>query len=357
MIDTEKLINDAIEKQIFPGAVIAVSLKGKIALHKAFGQADIFAKQAMTAETFFDLASLTKPLATAPAIMALEHAQKLELDQPIVELLPGLDGSGKEKITVRQLLDHTSGLPDWRPWFLELMKVPGEQRNARLQELLIAEPLDAKPGKQTVYSDLGFMLLALLIEEQSGQRLDRYVNAEVYGPLNIEDLFYLDRWSVAPPVERFAATQLCPWRNRLLKGQVDDDNTWAMGGIGGQAGLFGTAVEVCALMEALLLANGGTDLSGPFSSETICRYFERSSDGRALGFDVPTRPGSSSGQYFSDSSVGHLGFTGTSFWADPERGLVVVLLTNRVHPFRFNEGIRSFRPKLHDMVIKELGLA
>jgi len=356
MKDTENLINSAIDSAIFPGAVIAVSLKGKIALHKAFGQADIFAGQAMTTNTFFDLASLTKPLATAPAIMALEHAQKLELDQPIIELLPALDGSGKEKITVRQLLTHTSGFPDWRPWFIELMKVPGEQRNARLQELLIAEPLDAKPGKQTVYSDLGFMLLAWLIEEQSGQRLDRYVNAEVYGPLNIEDLFYLDRWSVAPPVERFAATQLCPWRNRLLKGQVDDDNTWAMGGVGGQAGLFGTAVEVCALMEAFLLANGGTDLSGPFSSETICRYFERSGDGRALGFDVPTRPGSSSGQYFSDSSVGHLGFTGTSFWADPERGLVVVLLTNRVHPYRFNEGIRPFRPKLHDMVIQELGL-
>jgi CubicO group peptidase (beta-lactamase class C family) len=201
------------------------------------------------------------------------------------------------------------------------------------------------------------MLLAWVVEELSQQRLDRYVNAEVYDPLNVEDLFYLDRWSVAPPVERFAATQLCPWRNRLLKGQVDDDNTWAMGGIGGQAGLFGTAVEVCALMEALLLASSGTDLSGPFTSKTICRYFERNGDGRALGFDVPTRPGSSSGQYFSDSSVGHLGFTGTSFWADPERGLVVVLLTNRVHPYRFNDGIRSFRPKLHDTVVQELGLA
>jgi len=345
MIETEKLIKDAIEERIFHGAVIAVSLKGKIALHKAFGMADIFAGQRMTTETFFDLASLTKPLATAPAIMALEHARKLELDQPIAELLPALIGSGKEKITVRHLLNHTSGLPDWRPWFIELMKFPGEQRSEKLRELLIAGPLDANPGSQTVYSDLGFMLLAWLVEELSQQRLDRYVNAEVYDPLNIEDLFYLDRWSVAPPVERFAATQLCPWRNRLLKGQVDDDNTWAMGGVGGQAGLFGTAVEVCAMMEALLLANGGTDLSGPFTSETICRYFEREGDGRALGFDVPFRPGSSSGQYFSDSSVGHLGFTGTSFWADPERGLVVVLLTNRVHPFRFNEGIRSFRPK------------
>jgi len=357
MIETEKLISTAIDDGVFPGAVVAISLKGKIALHKAFGQADIFAAQPMTTDTFFDLASLTKPLATAPAIMALEHEGKLNLDQSIVELLPVLDGSGKEKITVRQLLNHTSGLPDWRPWFIELMKVPGEQRNARLQELLIAETLDANPGKQTVYSDLGFMFLAWLVEELSKQRLDRYVNAAVYDPLHIEDLFYLDRWSVAPPLGRFAATQLCPWRNRLLKGQVDDDNTWAMGGIGGQAGLFGTAVEVCALMEALLLANGGTDLSGPFTSDTISRYFERNGDGRALGFDVPTRPGSSSGQYFSDSSVGHLGFTGTSFWADPERGLVVVLLTNRVHPFRFNEGIRSFRPKLHDMVVQELGLA
>jgi len=179
----------------------------------------------------------------------------------------------------------------------------------------------------------------------------------VYDALHIEDLFFIDRWSVAVPADQFAATQLCPWRHCLLKGQVDDDNVWAAGGIGGQAGLFGTAIEVCALADALLLAAGGTDLAGLVSSRTVNRFFARQGDGRALGFDVPTRPGSSSGRYFSDSSVGHLGFTGTSFWADPEHSLAVVLLTNRVHPYRFREGIRAFRPVLHDTVVRELGLA
>lgn len=357
MRDTEKLISDAISERIFPGAVIAVTLNHKIVLHKAFGRADIFADAPMTTETFFDLASLTKPLATTLAVMRLEQEGQLGLDQPIVEMLPALEGSGKEKITVRHLLTHTSGLPDWRPWFLRLMRVPAVQRSARLHDLLIAEPLEAAPGSRTVYSDLGFMLLAWLVEARSQKRLDRFVNAGVYDPLHIEDLFYLDRWSVAVPSEQFAATQLCPWRHRLLKGQVDDDNTWAMGGVGGQAGLFGTASEVSALVEALLLAIEGTDLPGLFTSGTVRRYMERRSDGRALGFDVPTRPGSSSGQYFSDSSVGHLGFTGTSFWADPERALVVVLLTNRVHPFRFATGILPFRPLLHDTVVQELGLA
>ena len=357
MIETEKLILDAIEKRIFPGAVLAVSMKGKILFHKAFGQADIFAGTPMTTETFFDLASLTKPLATTLAVMRLVEEGRVGLDQPVVELLPALDGSGKEKISVRHLLSHTAGLPDWRPWFMPLMRQPGDRRGELMRALLIAEPLETAPGTRTVYSDLGFMLLAWLIENVCGQRLDRFVNAGVYDHLHIEDLFYIDRWSVAVPADQFAATQLCPWRRRLLKGQVDDDNVWAAGGVGGQAGLFGTAIEVSALVDALLLAAAGTDLPGLFTARTVNRFFKRQGDGRALGFDVPSRPGSSSGQFLSDSSVGHLGFTGTSFWADPERSLAVVLLTNRVHPFRYNNGIKSFRPRLHDRIVQELGLA
>ena len=356
MRDTEKLIQAAIRSSTFPGAVLVVSLKGKVVYHKAFGQADIFAGTAMTTQTFFDLASLTKSLATTLAVMRLVQAGRLGLDQPIVEILPVLDGSGKQKITTRHLLEHTSGLPAWRPWFIRLRHYPPAERSEKLRRLLIAEPLQAQPGKITVYSDLGFMLLSWIIEEISAQRLDHFVNAEVYDPLGIEDIFYLDRWSVSVPADQFAATQLCPWRQRLLKGQVDDDNTWAMGGIGGQAGLFGTAIEVGVLAETLRLTAAGVAISDLFTTRTVSRFFERQSSGRALGFDVPTRPDSSTGQFFADNSVGHLGHTGTSFWIDRDKALVVVLLTNRVHPFRFSTGILSFRPRLHDAIVRELGL-
>lgn len=356
MRDTEKLIQEAIKSSIFPGAVLVVSLKGRVVFHKAFGLADIFAGTAVTTRTLFDLASLTKPLATTLAVMRLVQEGRFGLDQPLVEILPALDGSGKQKITTRHLLAHTSGMPHWRPWFVRLRHCPPAKRREELRRLLVAEPLQAQPGKITVYSDLGFMLLAWMIEEISTQRLDRFVNAEVYDPLGIEDIFYLDRWSVSVPADQFAATQLCPWRRCLLKGQVDDDNTWAMGGIGGQAGLFGTAIEVGVLAETLRLTAAGVATSDLFTTRTVNRFFERQSSGRALGFDVPTRPDSSTGQFFADSSVGHLGHTGTSFWIDRDKALVVVLLTNRVHPFRFSTGILPFRSRLHDVIIRELGL-
>ncbi|MCP3871294.1 MAG: beta-lactamase family protein, partial [Gammaproteobacteria bacterium] len=291
------------------------------------------------------------------AVMRLVQEGRLGLDQSIVEILPALDGAGKRKITVRQLLTHTSGLPSWHPWFIPLRCLPHSRRKEALHRLLINEPLEAEPGEITAYSDLGFMLLAWIIEEISGQRLDRYVNEAVYDPMFIEDLFYIDRWSVSVPTDEFAATQLCPWRQRLLKGHVDDDNTWVMGGVGGQAGLFGTAIEVGVLAETLRLIAAGSETAGPFTSRTVNQFFERQASGRALGFDVPTHPDSSTGQFFADSSVGHLGHTGTSFWIDPEKALVVILLTNRVHPFRFSTGILPFRPRLHDTVVQELGLA
>jgi CubicO group peptidase (beta-lactamase class C family) len=355
MQDTEKLILDAIASNIFPGAVLSVSLKGEVVFHEAYGMADIFSGTQMTTQTIFDLASLTKPLATTLALMLLVQEDRIGLDQPIVEILSGLAAGKKRKITVRQLLCHTSGMPDWRPWFIPLLRRPSTERKKLLQQLLTAEPLYSEPGSKTLYSDLGFMLLEWIIEEVGGDRLDRFVQQAVYKPLGIADLFYCDLQKAGEG--EFAATQLCPWRGRLLKGQVDDDNTWAMGGISGQAGLFGTASAVSTLLNRLLMTGGNSGCFDLFAPRIVTRFFQRQAlDGRALGFDTPARPGSSSGQFFAASSVGHLGFTGTSFWADPERSLVVVLLTNRVHPFRFAGGIKTFRPILHDTAVQELGL-
>ncbi len=358
MQDTETLIQKAILAKIFPGAVLAVSLKGKAICHTAFGMADIFSGTQMQTHTFCDLASLTKPLATTLCLMRLVQDGKLALDQPLAEILPVLTDSGKAKITLRQLLNHTAGLPDWCPWYIQLMKRPLADRKAFLQRLLTAEPLLCPPGKKTLYSDLGFMLLEWVIETTSNFSLDRLVKETIYLPLGITDLFFVDRQNEAPAAAQFAATQLCPWRGRLLKGQVDDDNTWAMGGTSGQAGLFGTAQAVSTLLNTLLATLAGDGRPDVLPASVIRQFMlKQTPRGRALGFDVPTRPGSSSGRFFSDSSVGHLGFTGTSFWADPERSLVVVLLTNRVHPFRFAGGIRTFRAVLHDQVVQELGLA
>lgn len=368
MQDTENLIKEAIASNIFPGAVLSVSLKREVVFHEAYGMADIFSGSKMTVKTFFDLASLTKPLATTLALMLLVQEGRIGLDQPIVEMLPDLETEDKRKITIRHLLCHTSGMPDWRPWFFPLQRRPYAERKELLHRLLTAEPLCSESGSKTIYSDLGFMLLEWIIEEVSGDRLDRFVQQAVYKPLGITDLFYIalrgekqsDRRHLKFEMTsiEFAATQLCPWRGRLLKGQVDDDNAWAMGGISGQAGLFGTASAVSTLLNRLMVTGGNGGRSDLFVPRIVTRFLQRQApDGRALGFDTPTRPGSSSGRFFADSSVGHLGFTGTSFWADPERSLVVVLLTNRVHPFRFAGGIKTFRSVLHDTVVHELGLA
>ena len=194
MQDTKKLILDAIASNIFPGAVLSVSLKGEVVFHEAYGMADIFSGSKMTVKTFFDLASLTKPLATTLALMLLMQEGRISLDQPIIEILPGFEGSGKRKITIRHLLCHTSGMPDWRPWFFRLRRRPSAERKELLHRLLTAELLCSEPGSKTIYSDLGFMLLEWIIEEVSGDRLDRFVQQAVYKPLGITDLFYIDLW-------------------------------------------------------------------------------------------------------------------------------------------------------------------
>ncbi|MGD9009434.1 MAG: serine hydrolase, partial [Desulfobacteraceae bacterium] len=169
--------------------------------------------------------------------------------------------------------------------------------------------------------------------------------------------FFVDRRSPAKKSGRFAATELCPWRGRLLKGRVHDDNAYAMGGIGGHAGLFSTAAAVFHVVQALLDVDAGSHRHSPFEKDCIQTFLKRQSLGRfALGFDTPSSEGSSAGRFFSRYSVGHLGYSGTSFWMDRQKAVIVVLLTNRVHPTRFNPGIKAFRPQLHDAVMAALGM-
>jgi serine-type D-Ala-D-Ala carboxypeptidase len=295
---------------------------------------------------------LTKPLATTLAAMTLVDKGRMDLDVPCAKVCPELVGTDKAAITPRQLLTHRSGLPPWRPFFLRLRDLPAGDRLAGLRERLLVEPLESAPGGASVYSDLGYMLLHWMVDRLAGEPLDGFVYRTIYRPLGILDLFFNDIREVGEAAIKYAATQLCPWRNRLMLGTVDDDNAWVAGGIAGHAGLFGTAGAVGRLLAALLAADQGSDGRGVFDPVLVRMFLHADPRERwALGFDTPSEQGSSAGRFFPGDSVGHLGFTGTSFWVDRHRGIILVLLTNRVHPWRHNPGIKAFRPRLHDAVM------
>jgi serine-type D-Ala-D-Ala carboxypeptidase len=355
MNSVDKLMQEAVSRGTFPGAVLQVVADGKTVFKQAYGVANLFSGRPMTVDTVFDLASLTKPLATVLSIMVLVDRGQLALDQAIGDACSELSGSDKAGITVRQLLNHSSGLPPWRPYFMRLRHVPLPLRMEMLRNWLLAEPLIYNSGQQSDYSDLGFMFLQWIAETISGQSLDQLVSGEIYTPLGIKTIFFNDVTQTAVDTYPYAATQLCPWRNQLMLGQVDDDNAYITGGVAGHAGLFGSVNAVCRLLQVLLAADHGDTRMGPLNPNLVRIFFTAPENQRwALGFDTPSPQKSSAGQYFSPYSVGHLGFTGTSFWMDRRKGVILVLLTNRVHPWRFNAGIKTFRPCLHDAVMTAL---
>jgi CubicO group peptidase (beta-lactamase class C family) len=348
------LMQQAVTKNIFPGGVLLVSAAGRIRFHEAYGQANIYTGRKMSLNTVFDLASLTKPLATTLAVMMLVAEKELDLDQRLDTIIPAFQHTPKAEIRVRHLLDHTSGLPDYRPYYIALDHLPYPRRKEAFHEYLICEPLISGIGERTRYSDIGFMILEWVIEQVSGSRLDKYIQKNIYGPLGIESLFYIDLEQPVPD-NIYAVTEACPWRRTVLNGMVHDDNAYVMNGIAGHAGLFGTALAVHHLLTALLNAYNG--IASPVFETSLIRLFLKRESGseRALGFDAPSPEHSSSGDLFDKSAtVGHLGFTGTSFWMDLKHAIILILLTNRVHPSRSNEQIRAFRPLLHNAVLSSL---
>jgi serine-type D-Ala-D-Ala carboxypeptidase len=359
MKSVDTLMKTAVEEGIFPGGVLLVERKEDILFHGAYGKADIFSGKDVTVNTVFDLASLTKPLATTLSIMKLEEQQKLSLDQTLGEIIEHFRGKEPAAITVRHLLNHTSGLPDYKPYFEQVRSIPAPERKRKFRELLSDEKLVCPIGVKTLYSDIGFMILSWIIESVSGKRLDYFVRDEIYEPSGLQELFFIDLDLVGKKVHnpsvQFAATENCLWRKKVLIGEVHDDNAFVVGGVDGHAGLFGTAREVGRLLMMLQRRFHGHPAGWVLDSKTIRKYLEKpEGDARALGFDTPSTVDSSCGHYFSERTVGHLGFTGTSFWMDLEKEITVVLLTNRVHPSRENIRIRAFRPIVHDMVMKNI---
>lgn len=349
------LMRSAVDRGVFPGGVLLTARNSQILYSEAFGLARLSPKRPMTTDTVFDLASLTKPLATAVSLMVLAGQGAIGLNQTLGTIVSEFSDTDKGQITIRQLASHVSGLPDYRPYFNKLKDLTPSQAKSGMERLLVAEPLINRPGEVCLYSDLGFMILQWVIDMVTGTCLDEFVERSVYRPLGLKYLFFnhLDK-AEAKRHCSYAATEACPWRDKILDGEVHDDNAYVLGGVAGHAGLFGTAQDIFRLLQHLLDVDSGKKVSRVFDRKTVQTFFRRQSDvgSWALGFDTPSRPESSSGKYFSDHSVGHLGFTGTSFWMDLERAVIVILLTNRVHPTRTNEKLKPFRPIIHNAVIE-----
>ena len=314
-------------------------------------------KDPVSPATFFDLASLTKPLVTVLTLLPLLQQSCLLLEDSLGDI-GGFGGlavpEDKQAIQLWQLLAHCSGLAAHRPYYTRLLAIAASRRRHELLRLILAEPLIYRPGTRHLYSDLGFMLLGAIIEQRTGMSLDACFRQSVSRPLGLDSQLLFPRRGDLD-ITGCAATEVCPWSHELLAGVVHDDNCRALGGVAGHAGLFGTAVGVLALCSHLCMVWQGKVQRSPFSTELLRRMATRIGNSTwSCGFDTPTRFASSSGRYFSGESIGHLGFTGTSFWIDLRRGISVVLLTNRVHPSRDDQRIKRFRPGVHDIVMEHL---
>jgi beta-N-acetylhexosaminidase len=351
------VLEKAIADKAFPGATIAIGYRGKVAIH-AFGKLSYDAKaKATSPATMYDIASLTKVVATTTLVAKLaegDFAVPLDLDAKIERYLPewasGPNAEWRHRVTVRHLLTHTSGLPPFKEYWRT------SKNKQDTLDKIFAEPLEYEPGTKEVYSDLGIILMAEIIERLTGRTLDDLAKSFVFSPLGMKDTMYRPPKKLWPEI---APTEIDNnLRHRLVQGEVHDENAFAIGGVSGHAGVFSTAPDLAAFCQMLL--NGGVYAHEKILRRATVAQFtapqQLSGGTRTLGWAVPTE-GGSSGHYFSAHSFGHTGFTGTSIWIDPDRQLFVVLLTNRVHPTRENSKIPQVRVALHDAVMQALGFA
>jgi CubicO group peptidase (beta-lactamase class C family) len=356
----DAVVERGVAERAFPGAVLAVGKDGSLVHLRAFGRLD-YGPQAeeVRPDTIYDLASLTKVVVTTTTAMILVDEDRLDLDQPVCAFLPGFRGGAKDRVTVDQLLTHSGGIDSWRPLHLELK---GYEECLRRIEAL---DLVYEPGTKSLYSDLGLLLLGEVLERVAGEPLDAFAKRRVLDPLGMKETTYRPGPELLP---RIAPTEDDPWRGRVLRGEVHDENAFALGGVAPHAGLFGTAGDLARFAQ-MLLYGGVFEHQRIVSRETLERFTRRCGvpgSSRALGWDTPTSgdgvrsstpgaPGySSAGSLLSEGSFGHTGFTGTSLWIDPARRLFVVLLTNRVHPRRDNDAIRQVRAEVADAVVRAL---
>jgi len=368
----DRALARALEKGEIPGAVVLARMprEGEFVEYEAVvGNAVVRPERvAMRRDTIFDLASLTKPLATTGALLLLASEGLVDLDDPVAKHLPAFAEREKEGVTVRHLLTHSSGLKPLRFFHKEMLERERKKGERWLGEAaakpwvierICKSKLVHEPGEAAVYGDLDFIVLGALVEAVTGEPLDAFCRRRIVEPLGLADTGFVALGRSGPlapdPARRArtAATEQCDWRERILWGEVHDPNASVMGGVAGHAGLFGTADDV--MREALAWLDAWHGRESIFPTEWVRRFFERQElppgSDWALGWDTPTEGQSSSGRLFGRPSVGHLGFTGTSLWMDLERELVVVMLTNRIHPI-VKRARFELRAELHDLVVQ-----
>lgn len=342
----ERALAQAARDSAFPGAVAMVGSRSGILAQASVGVLDAANPVRPDERTIWDLASLTKVVGMTSAVLHLVQEGKLDLEAPVQRYLPEWTGPGKERVTLRHLLSHSAGLPAWRPLYKEANSP--EQALA----LVLATPLDTLPGVRMVYSDLGAILMAQVASRVAGTSFDRYVTERVFRPLGMRETGWRPARSLRA---RIAPTEVDPWRQRHLRGEVHDENAFALGGISGHAGLFSTATDLSLLARAYL-GRGVLDGVRVFDEATVTRFTAQPDSplsNRALGWEKPN--GSNSGGHrLSPSAFGHTGFTGTSLWIDPAQDVFIILLTNRVNPTRENRKIGQVRIAVADAVMGAL---
>lgn len=344
----DDLVSTAISEKVFPGSAIMIWKDGNILYEQSYGNYTYdLNSEKVNSETIYDIASLTKVVATTTAAMICLDRKLFSLDDRVIRFIPEFAFNKKENVTIRNLLLHNSGLPAWKKFYgrgLEESGVLAEIYNSKLE---------FETGTKMVYSDLGIITLGKIIEKISGLSLEEFCKKEFFLPLQMNRTFF----NPDDSVKQYCAPTEDDnyWRNKLICGEVHDETAAMLGGISGHAGLFSTVSDLGKFMSMIM--NKGIYINKKIiNQETVELFTKKQSpqSSRGLGWDTKSEKSSSAGELFGSKSFGHTGFTGTSIWADPERNLFVVFLTNRVYPSRENTKIISFRPKLHDAVIKSI---
>lgn len=369
--DVSRLLQQGVDVQAFPGAVFEVYQGGSCLVSEAVGARSFGEgtepQPILSRDTVYDVAGLTAAVITSTMIMKLVEAGKLKLDDRVSRYVQGFGVNGKSAITVQDLLAHTSGLVAWAPFFEELVKLNAGSRMGMLTSrgakeyvynVINRSSLKYQPRSRQLYSDVGLIVLGEVVEILTGMSLDKAAQKMILQPLGLKGTSFIDltmvkRRGIHPVLDLIAPTEDCPWRKRILCGEVHDDNAWAMGGVAGHSGLFTMARDLGTFASELLKCFRG---SGTFLRRQTVKGFWARPDAHfelshTLGWEIPNRDNGLLEVGFSESAVGVTSFTGCALWIEPEKDLALVLMTNRIHPSRSNRKIVAFRQELFRTVL------
>lgn len=358
-----RYLEESVQRGAFPGAVVAIGRRDTVLYLRAVGSTTYDDGRPVTTETVYDLASLTKVVGLTTAVMMLVEEGRVELDAPAARYLPQFGQTHDSAVTVRHLLTHSSGLPAWKPYWQQVQQIRADRRTggqlkpgtARQREavfdLAAREPLEYATGTRMIYSDVGAINLTRMVERLTGERLDRFLAQRLFQPLGMGSMRYL------PPKSwrgRIAPTEVdTTYRHRLVHGEVHDENAYAMSGVSGHAGLFGSAEDLARFAQ-MMLSGGQQDTTRLLRTETIAAFThvqDSALSHRALGWETANAQ-NSAGSRLTARAFGHTGFTGTSLWIDPGQDLFVILLSNRVHPTRENTLVFEVRRRVADLAVE-----